>query len=110
MNGKRFGKKIRQKRQECGYTLDQLADLCHINSGYLKQIENGSKIPAFPLLIILCEKLNTSPNYLCEFAEEVKVQNILDKCYCLSPDELVVADQILDVFINFRIGQKGNGI
>lgn len=106
MNKKRVGKKIRQKRQEKGYKIEKLADLCHINAGYLQQIENGSKFPALPLLITLCETLNTSPNYLLEFSEESKVQDVLSKSYTLTPYQLDAVNYLLDAFIEFEKNKR----
>ena len=66
MNAKRLGRKIREKRKQCGLTSQQLADLCHVNDSYIRQLESGKKVPSMPLLLNLCDELETSPNYLLE--------------------------------------------
>ena len=44
-----------------------------MHEGYVKQIETGSKLPALPLLLKICETLHTSPNYLFEFSEDTNL-------------------------------------
>lgn len=42
MDMKRFGKKLREKRKYHGMMYQELADLCYINHGYVRQLEAGS--------------------------------------------------------------------
>lgn len=102
MDRKKIGKKIRQKRQLLGYSTEQMANLCHINEGYLKQIETGSKLPAMPLLITLCELLQTSPNYLFEFTEDTEVHEIIDTCYKFTPRELRTLKYLINAYMEFQ--------
>lgn len=106
MDRKKIGNKIRQKRQLLGYSPDQLADLCHINVGYVKQIETGSKLPALPLLITICEVLQTSPNYILEFTEDRDVQNVVDVCYRFTPYQLRGLIYLINAYIEFEKGEN----
>lgn len=99
MEAKRFGKKIRDKRKTLGLTCGQLADLCHINEGYVRQIEAGKKIPSMSLLISLCETLGTSPNYLMEFVEDNDDKEFLERTYKLTPEQRRAMLCILDAYI-----------
>lgn len=38
MKDKRCGEKINQRRKEKGLKVEELADLCHIRLGYMRQI------------------------------------------------------------------------
>lgn len=107
MDRKKIGKKIRQKRQLLGYSPEQLADMCHINVGYVKQIETGSKLPALPLLISICEILQTSPNYVLEFTEDRDIQNILEICYRFTPYELKGLLHLINAYIEFGNNENG---
>lgn len=100
MDTKRFGKKIREKRKECGLTIQQLADLCHINDGYIRQMESGRKIPSMPLLISLCDILETSPNYLMEYVEDNDDRAILERIYKLMPEQKHAMLCILDAYLS----------
>lgn len=101
MEAKRFGRKIREKRKERGLTSKQLAELCHINDGYVRQLESGKKIPSMPLLISLCQILETSPNYLMEFADDNDDRQILDRIYKLTPEQKQVLICFLDAYITY---------
>lgn len=101
MELKRFGKKIREKRKSKGLTNEQLADLCHINAGYVRQLEAGKKMPSMPLLVSICEILETSPNYLMEFAEDGDDKEILERAYMLSPDQRQVMLCVLDAYLAY---------
>lgn len=64
MNKKQLGKRINAARKERGMTGERLAEVCNINATYLRQIESGAKVPSLPLFIVICQKLQVSPNCL----------------------------------------------
>ena len=64
MDKKLLGRKIKIARINQGLTGEALAELCNINAVYLRQIESGAKTPSFPMFVLICEKLSTSPSYL----------------------------------------------
>ena len=64
MDKKAFGRRVNIARKQCGLTGEKLAEMCNINSTYLRQIESGMKIPSLPVFVLLCERLSTSPNFL----------------------------------------------
>ena len=64
MDRKAFGKRVSAARKAGGMTGEVLAERCHINVTYLRQIEGGTKIPSLPMFTKLCRELNVSPNYL----------------------------------------------
>lgn len=102
MNSKIFGQKIREKRKERGLSCSQLAELCNVNQGYIRQIEAGVKFPSAQLLLILCKILNTSPNYLYEFSEDQEDKEILSKIYKLTPAQKQLVIYLLDAFIKYK--------
>lgn len=108
MDNKRFGKKIREKRKEHGLTSQQLADLCHINDGYIRQLESGRKIPSMPLLISLCDILKTSPNYLLEYVEDNDDQAILERTCKLMPEQKRTMLYILDAYLSYTETKNDN--
>lgn len=64
MDPKEFGAKLRGKRKECKLSYQELAERCHVNHGYIRQLEAGNKLPSVSLLFIICDVLGTSPNCL----------------------------------------------
>lgn len=98
---KKLGSKIREKRKEKGMTYHQLADLCHVNSGYMRQLEGGQRMPSLSLLILLCQTLDISPNYLFEYTEGSEDKEILDRIYKLSPQEKLYVLHMLDAHLEY---------
>lgn len=107
MNTKRLGRKIREKRKQCGLTSQQLADLCHVNDSYIRQLESGKKVPSMPLLLSLCDELETSPNYLLEYAEAGDDKQLLNRLYKLSPEQKNTMICMLDAYITYEEKKKG---
>lgn len=108
MDLKLFGKKIREKRKERGLTNQEMADTCNMHEGYLRQVENGSKLPALPLLVKICEVLHTSPNYLFGFTEEENVKDILEDLYSLSPYQLRAVKHLIKSFVSFERNENSS--
>ena len=59
-----MGPRIKATRKTQGITGEHLAELCHLNATYLRQIEAARKIPSLPVFICLCNTLQVSPTYL----------------------------------------------
>lgn len=56
------GAKLRELRQEQGYTQRALADKCGMNNAYLSQLENGHRLRVSPPLFVrLCNALKIEP-------------------------------------------------
>ena len=59
-----LGKRINEVRKDRGMTASRLAEMCHINDVYLRQIEGGMKIPSLEVFVNICKALKISPDYL----------------------------------------------
>lgn len=81
MNKKQLGKKVNMARKDCGLTSEKLAEACHINSTYLRQIESGAKIPSLPVFVTICKELRVSPSYL--------LSEVLVDCDVIEMDMLI---------------------
>ncbi|MCQ5130548.1 helix-turn-helix domain-containing protein [Butyricicoccus faecihominis] len=66
MDRKFMGLRLKAARKNKDLTGERLAEMCHINATYLRQIEAGRKIPSLPVFITLCNLLEVSPTYLLE--------------------------------------------
>lgn len=56
------GAKIRELRQELGYTQAALAEKCAMHNAYLSQLENGRRLRVSPPLFVrLCDALRIDP-------------------------------------------------
>ena len=86
MDPKEFGAKLRGKRKECKLSYQELAERCHVNHGYIRQLEAGNKLPSVSLLFIICDVLGTSPNYLFGYTEDNADKELLERIYQLTPE------------------------
>lgn len=61
----KIGERIKERRQELGYTVDQLADLLHKNRATIYRYENGD-IEHLPHTVLepIAKALDTTPGYL----------------------------------------------
>lgn len=108
MDAKRFGAKLKGKRKEKGLSYQELADLCHVNYGYIRQLESGNKIPSMSLLFNLCDILNTSPNYLFEYVDDNEDKELLARIYKLSPEQKQLAICMLDAYLVYSQEKESN--
>lgn len=73
----RIGERIQLRREELGLTLKEMAATMKINAIELAAYEYGA-LEIYPdTMIKLCQTLRTTPDYLCEDLEGIKVQDVL---------------------------------
>ena len=99
---KEFGAKLRGKRKECKLSYQELAERCHVNHGYIRQLEAGNKLPSVSLLFIICDVLGTSPNYLFGYTEDNSDKELLERIYQLTPEQKRVMLCILDAYLSLE--------
>ncbi len=61
---KNLGLFFKKARNEQKLTYEELAEMSEMSSRYLKEIENGGRIPSFPKIRKLVRALNVSPEPL----------------------------------------------
>ena len=92
MNKKQLGKKVNIARKDCGLTGEKLAEACHINPTYLRQIESGTKIPSLPVFVTICKELRVSPSYLLsevlEDCDLIEMDMLIDLWQCATPRQI----------------------
>ncbi|MCI8956631.1 MAG: helix-turn-helix transcriptional regulator [Eubacterium sp.] len=63
-NNKEIGKRVRSVRMMNNLTQDNLGDMLGITGQAIQKIEAGENMITVNSLIILCEKLNVTPDYI----------------------------------------------
>ena len=92
MDKKALGKRVNKARKDRGITGEKLAEACHINATYLRQIECGVKIPSLPVFVTICKELAVSPNSL--LADEIPaassqdIEALVGLCSTATPSQL----------------------
>lgn len=59
-----IGKKIQTARLNKGLTQEQLSEKCNVSTNHISSIENGHSNCSFPLMILICNNLDITPNYI----------------------------------------------
>lgn len=103
---KKLGLKLREQRKKRGMSIAQLAETCNISYEYLRQIELGNKLPSLPLVLTMCDVLNTTPNYLFGFVSQDMDSDFMKRVYQLSPKEQEFLLHFMDFYIDYQ--NKGN--
>ena len=104
MKDKRCGEKINQRRKEKGLKVDELADLCHIKPGYMRQILSGD-VPSLSVLVNICRVLHITTDYIFEITDESgKDEQIISRINKLTPKQKNLLLHLLDSFNEFEQG------
>ena len=64
INYKDMGQRIRVLRRKNGMTQEELAEKAGISASFMGHIERGSRIASLETLVLLCNTLKTSPQFL----------------------------------------------
>lgn len=98
-----LGKKLRQIRQEKGYTQQTLAEKAGIGNVYLGEIERGLKMPSLNCFIRIIEALDVSADFVLReelsSGREYIYDEITQKMQNLTPQQRKTAADILDAYL-----------
>jgi transcriptional regulator with XRE-family HTH domain len=64
------GERIKQRRQQLGYTQDRLATQAKISKGFLSDVETGTRNPSADYLLRIADALEVSLDYLMKGGSE----------------------------------------
>lgn len=92
-----IGQRLRNKREQAGYTREQLGELCSLSPRFIANIELGDSTFSLETLITACRVLSCSADYLLfgeavnegEWAETVAKLEHLDVKYQPGVDKIV---------------------
>ena len=98
-----LGQRLRQIRQEKGYTLQSLAGKAGIGNVYLSEIERGLKMPSLNSFIRIVEALEVSADGVLRgelsSGKEYIYDEITQKMQGLTPKQRKAAVDILDAYL-----------
>lgn len=98
-----LGKKLRQARQNKGYTQHTLAEIAGVGDVYLGEIERGVKMPSLNIFIKLIEALDISADYILRdeltSGKEYIYDEITQRLRNLTPKQRKTAADILDAYL-----------
>lgn len=75
MDYRELGRRVRQQRNMCGLTQEELAEKSGISCSFVGHIERGEKKFSIGTLVSLCNAMKISPNYLLQDSLDMEVLN-----------------------------------
>lgn len=96
-----LGRRIYTARREHGITSNQLAELCDVGAVHIRKIESGKKLPSMQTFIMICNALQTSPQYLLQdsLAFSDAQLRLLDKIMELPAAQMELAENLIDTML-----------
>lgn len=102
MRDKRCGAKLNQRRKEMGLKVKELADMSHVQPGYMRQILSGY-VPSLQVLIHICRALNITTDYIFEISGDGRDGQIMERVNKLTPKQKDLLIHLLDSFHAFVV-------
>lgn len=100
INKKALGRKIKEARNMAGFTQAELAEKIGVSQNFLGDIERGIKSLGLPKLILLCNTLKISLDYL--FSESL--DNVLNEdgdVYYTDKQMAIIKNMVKTITNNF---------
>lgn len=100
INKKALGRKIKETRNAANLTQAELAEKIGVSQNFLGDIERGIKLPGLPKLILLCNTLKISLDYL--FSESL--DNVLNEdgdVYFTDKQMAIIKNMVKTITNNF---------
>lgn len=94
-----IGLRIREQRENSGYTREKLAEKAEMGCSSLAAIELGKRTASVESLMKLCRALNVSADYLL-FGDNVEraSERIAAALRNLDPKQIRYAEEIMDIY------------
>jgi transcriptional regulator with XRE-family HTH domain len=79
MNFISLGKRIKEERNKCRLTQQQLAEEVELSDAFIGQIERGERCPTLETLISISNRLNVSVDYLLQDSANITDETIVNE-------------------------------
>lgn len=98
-----LGARIHTARRKQGITSNRLAELCKVGAVHIRKIESGAKLPSIQTFIMICNALQTSPQYLLQDSLDFKEYEVhlrlQDKIMELPAAQAELAESLIDTML-----------
>ena len=103
---KQIGERIARRRRELGYKQYEVCDMLNVNSKYLSNIETGRFAPSLDVIMLLCEHLQVTPDYIFLGksipSSSDNIQEISEKLRNLSEDDRKIVLGMIDLLDKYH--------
>ena len=91
MIDRRVGQRIKQRREELGFTQEQFANKLGVTTNYISTIERGASFPRYEKLVMILNALQISADYIfCDvlnYNGDLRASALSEQLNDLPPDE-----------------------
>lgn len=95
-----IGERIKEKREECGYTQEKLASLIDVSTQYLSTLERGQVGTKISTMIHICDVLQVSCDYIMMGREDPNdISGVLKRLEYLSPEQLEIVERGINILL-----------
>lgn len=98
-----IGARLREARNQCKLTQEQLAEMLDIGTTYISDIERGAKFPSLSLFIKIVDALGVSSDYILrgeiEAGKNCVYDEITKKLDDLTPKQRLGVADLIDAYI-----------
>ena len=103
---KQIGARIAKRRQELGYKQYEVCEMINVNSKYLSNIETGRAAPSLDTIMLLCEHLQITPDYIL-LGRNIpttsnNIQIIYEKLRILSENDRQIVLEMIDILEKYH--------
>ncbi len=95
-----IGERVKEKREQSGYTQEKLADLIGVSTQYLSTLERGIVGTSIPTMIRICDVLQVSCDYIMMGREDKNdISDVLKRLEYLTPGQMSVVEHGINVLL-----------
>ena len=105
MDRKKFGRRLQLARKEKRLTGEQLAEKTNLSTTYIRQLENGSRIPSLPVFIDIINALDCGADAILadsvSASNDIVISELSGKLNGLSPERLSEITTVVDAMLSY---------
>ena len=105
MDKNRFGQRLQKARKEKRITGEQLAELTNLSTTYIRQLENGMRLPSLPVFVELINALGCTADTLLADSVIASQDMVLDelskKIKGLQPERLSEVTAVVEAMLGY---------
>lgn len=105
MDRKKFVHRLQEARKAKHITGEKLAEMTNLSVTYIRQLENGIRIPSLPIFIDLTNALECRADYLLAdnsiASKDIIFNEITEKLSDLPPDRLSEINTVIDAMLSY---------
>lgn len=100
-----FGERLKNRREQLGYTGQSFSEAIQTSQNYISQMENGYKTPSIEYLLRIANQLECGTDYL--FGDSLKVMQpvvlneIAQEMQGLAPDQIQEIHVVIRAMISY---------